>query len=301
MEKHEFLELFEAATKAAKSAARGDGKNSSPAVSRCVDAMVRLREAPESLACELVVDRKYPQIGKSHGLFTEHKNPRIQSEGKILYSLWLRYLYATGRKASSRPRDRTVVKNKKKLVEEEMISTTTTGDSNRDKVREIGRKASSRPRDRTVVKNKKKLVEEEMISTTTTGDSNRDKVREILHKSLSKVAVEMKEGVVSCDSWSVAASVESAMFEILGSFEGTQKAKYRSILFNMGDSSNPDLRRKVMLGEISGERLVTMEKEEMASNKIQFQVQNIKEKARAREENRVKSMMLFQSDSVIMT
>ncbi|KAF2606934.1 hypothetical protein F2Q68_00046011 [Brassica cretica] len=257
MEKHEFLELFEAATKAAKSASRGDAKNS-PAVSRCVEAIKRLGGAPESLAYEMVIDRKYPQIGKSHGLFTEHKNPRIQSEGKILYSLWLRYLYATGRKQSSRPRDRTVVKKEKKLVEEEMIS-------------------------------------------TTTGDSNRDKVREILHKSLSKVAVEMKEGVVSCDSWSVAVSVESAMFRKLGSFEGAQKAKYRSILFNMGDSSNPDLRRKVLLGEINGERLVTMEKEEMASNKIRMQVQKIKEKAREKEESRVKSMMMFQSDGMIMT
>ncbi|CAF2063254.1 hypothetical protein HID58_072733 [Brassica napus] len=34
MEKQEFLELFEAATKAAKSAVIGDGKSSSPAVSR---------------------------------------------------------------------------------------------------------------------------------------------------------------------------------------------------------------------------------------------------------------------------
>ncbi|CDY72332.1 BnaCnng77150D [Brassica napus] len=44
-----------------------------------------------------------------------------------------------------------------------------------------------------------------------------------------------------------------------------------------------------------------MEKEEMASNKIQMQVQKIKEKARVKEENRVKSMMMFQSGSVIMT
>ncbi|KAF3518400.1 hypothetical protein DY000_02063212 [Brassica cretica] len=206
MEKQEFLELFEAATKAAKSAARGDNKSSSPAVSR--------------------------------------------------------YLYAMGRKQSSRPRDRPVVNKEKKPVDEKMIS-------------------------------------------MTTGDSNRDKVREILHKSLSKVANEvvvgMKEGVVSCDSWSVAVLVESSMFEKLGSFEGTQKAKYRSILFNMRDSSNSDLRRKVLIGEISGERLLTMEKEEMASNKIQMQVQKIEEKARVKEENRVKSKMMFQSDSLIMT
>ncbi|KAJ4884049.1 F-box/LRR-repeat protein [Raphanus sativus] len=256
MKKQEFLELFEAAILAAKSAARGDRKSSSPAVSRCVDAMTRLREAPESLACELVIDRRYPQIGKSHGLFIDHENPRIQSEAKLLYTLWMRYLYATGREQSPRPRP--MVKKNKKCVEMK-------------------------------------------ISTTTMGDSNREKVREILHKSLSKVANEMKEGVVSCDSWSVAESVESAMFERLGCFEGTQKAKYRSILFNMGDSSNPDLRRKVLLGEISGERLVTMKKEEMASNKIQMEVERIKEKARNKEENRVKSMMIFQSGSMIMT
>ncbi|CAH8362838.1 unnamed protein product [Eruca vesicaria subsp. sativa] len=244
MQKQEFLELFEAAILAAKTAARGG-------------------EAPESLACELVIDRRYPQIGKSHGLFMDHKNPRIQSEAKVLYSLWLKYLYATGKKQNPRPRDQ----------------------------------GQSRP----VGNKKKKLVEEEMKISKTTGDSNRDKVREILAKALSKVADEMKEGVVSCDSWSVAASVESAMFEKLGSFEGTQKAKYRSILFNMGDRNNPDLRRKVLLGEISGERLVSMEKEEMASNKIQMEIQNIKEKARVRDENRVKSMSMFQSDMMIMT
>ncbi|KAF8050271.1 hypothetical protein N665_2011s0008 [Sinapis alba] len=277
MEKQEFLELFEAATKAAKSAARGDGKSSSPAVSRCVDAMVRLREAPESLACALVIDPKYPQIGKNHVLLMDHKNPLIQSESKILYSLWIRYLYATGRKQSPR--------------------------SDKGKQSQRRDRVPNQPVVNKKNKNKKKLVEEIMVSTT--GDSNRDKVREILQKSLSKVAnevvVEMKEGVVSCDSWSVAASVESAMYEKLGSFEGTQKAKYRSILFNMGDSSNPDLRRKVLIGEISGERLVTMKKEAMASNKIQMEVQKIKDKARDKEVNRVKSMMMFQSDSMIMT
>ncbi|KAF3518407.1 hypothetical protein DY000_02063218 [Brassica cretica] len=98
MEKQEFLELFEAATKAAKSAVIGDGKSSSPTVFRCVEAMIRLKEAPESLACELVTDRRYPQTGKSHILLMDDKNPRIQSEAKLLYTLLLRYLYATGRK-----------------------------------------------------------------------------------------------------------------------------------------------------------------------------------------------------------
>lgn len=48
---------------------------------------------------------------------------------------------------------------------------------------------------------------------------------------------EMKKRLVSCDPWIVSVSVESAMFEKLGCFIGPQKAKYRSILFNMGDSN----------------------------------------------------------------
>ncbi|XP_024012626.1 transcription elongation factor TFIIS [Eutrema salsugineum] len=232
MQKQEFLELFEAATRAAK-AARG-GENST-AVSRCLDAMKRLKNAPESLVCDLIT-KTSSSIGENHSLFTEHKNTQIRSEAKLLYTLWLSYLYATGKK-----QNRPVVKKKR-------------------------------------------------VEISTTGDSKRDKVREILQTSLSKVAnevvaeTEMKKRVVSCDPWTVAVSVETAI----------------SILFNMGDSNNPDLRRKVLLGEINGERLVTMEKEELGSDKIQKEVQQIKEKARLREENRLKMMML-QSDHMIMT
>ncbi|KAL9282050.1 putative transcription elongation factor S-II, central domain-containing protein [Arabidopsis thaliana] len=138
-----------------------------------------------------------------------------------------------------------------------------------------------------------------------TGYSKRDKVREILQTSLAKVATEvvdteMKTRVMTaCDPWVVAVSVESAMFEKLGCFMGPQKAKYRSILFNMGDSNNPDLRRKVLIGEISGERLVKMEKDEMGSEKIQKEVQRIKERSRFKEESRMK--MLLASADMIMT
>ncbi|KFK44015.1 hypothetical protein AALP_AA1G204000 [Arabis alpina] len=81
------------------------------------------------------------------------------------------------------------------------------------------------------------------------------------------------------------------------------KAKYRSILFNMGDSNNPDLRRKVLIGDINGDRLVTMKKEEMGSDKIQMEVQLIKERARFKEDNRIKMMLMLQSssDHMIMT
>ncbi|CAA0406973.1 unnamed protein product [Arabidopsis thaliana] len=220
MQRREFLELFEAALRAAKSV---KGSENSPEVWRFVDAMNRLKEAPKSLVCDV--------------------------------DLWMKILYASGREKS---RDReTPVKI---------------------------------PTHSTMKK---------------TGYSKRDKVREILQTSLAKVATEvvdteMKTRVMTaCDPWVVAVSVESAMFEKLGCFMGPQKAKYRSILFNMGDSNNPDLRRKVLIGEISGERLVKMEKDEMGSEKIQKEVQRIKERSRFKEESRMK--MLLASADMIMT
>ncbi|AED94796.1 Transcription factor IIS protein [Arabidopsis thaliana] len=233
MQRREFLELFEAALRAAKSV---KGAESSPEVLRFVDAMNRLKEAPKSLVCDVVCKTS---MGKGLGFFIDHKNPKIRSEGRILRDLWMKIHYASGREKS---RDReTPVKI---------------------------------PTHSTMKK---------------TGDSKRDKVHEILQSSLAKVATEvvdteMKRRVMTvCDPWVVAVSVESAM----------------SILFNMGDSNNPDLRRKVLIGEISGERLVKMEKDEMGSEKIQKEVQRIKERARFKEESRMK--MLLASADMIMT
>ncbi|EFH58128.1 hypothetical protein ARALYDRAFT_483368 [Arabidopsis lyrata subsp. lyrata] len=225
MQKQEFLELFDAALRAAKSV---KGVKNSPEVSRFVDAMNRLKEAPESLACDVVCTTS---MGKGLRFFKDHKNPQIRSEGKLLWDLWTKIIHASGRE-KSRDRDTPV------------------------KI----------PTDSTIKK---------------TGDSKRDKVREILQTSLAKVATEvvdteMKTRVTACDPWVVAISVESAMFE----------------------SNNPDLRRKVLIGEINGERLVTMERQEMGSEKIQKEVQRIKENARFKEESRMK---MLQSADMIMT
>ncbi|KAL5974817.1 hypothetical protein ACLOJK_031488 [Asimina triloba] len=114
-------------------------------------------------------------------------------------------------------------------------------------------------------------------------DSTRDKVREILAEAFSKCAGEADEDLVeevnACDPIRVAVSVESVMFEKLGKSTGTQKLKYRSIMFNLKDSNNPDLRRKVLLGQVKPERLVTMTPDEMASDKRKQENNQIKEKA----------------------
>ncbi|XP_010508534.1 PREDICTED: transcription elongation factor TFIIS-like [Camelina sativa] len=246
MQRQEFLELFEAALRAAKSVR---GVEDSPEVSRFVDAMNRLKQAPKSLACDVVCTTS--SMGKGLRFFNDHKNPQIRSEGKLLWNLWLRLLYASGREQSRHEE-------------------TTPG---------------------------------KIPTMKKTGDSKRDKVREILQTSLAKVAnevveTEMKTRVAACDPCAVAVSVESAMFDKLGCFMGPQKAKYRSILFNMGDTNNPDLRRKVLTGEINGERLVTMETQEMGSEQLRKELQRIKERARFKEESR---MNMLRSADLIMT
>lgn len=114
-------------------------------------------------------------------------------------------------------------------------------------------------------------------------DALRDKIRELLVEALSKVANEVDEenirAVNACDPIRVAVSVESAMFEKFGKSNGAQKLKYRSIMFNIKDPKNPDLRRRVLLGEVRPDRLLNMTPEEMASDERQREITQIKEKA----------------------
>lgn len=49
-----------------------------------------------------------------------------------------------------------------------------------------------------------------------------------------------------------AADVEAAMYRQNGGVNPKYKSKYRSLIFNLRDASNPDLRRRVLSGEISG-------------------------------------------------
>ena len=43
------------------------------------------------------------------------------------------------------------------------------------------------------------------------------------------------------------------------------KAKYRSLIFNLRDDANPDLRRRVLTGDIPPDKLVTFSHNELAS------------------------------------
>ncbi|KAG9443288.1 hypothetical protein H6P81_014628 [Aristolochia fimbriata] len=114
-------------------------------------------------------------------------------------------------------------------------------------------------------------------------DSIRDKLRELLAEAFSKVSSEADKDIIeevnACDPIRVAVTVESAMFEKLGRSNGAHKVKYRSIMFNLKDANNPDLRRRVLLGHIRPERLIEMTPEDMASDQRKRENNQIKEKA----------------------
>jgi len=129
-----------------------------------------------------------------------------------------------------------------------------------------------------------------LTSLVRCNDATRDKYRELLVEAFVKVSPEtskddreevrdLPDQVDACDPYRVAVTVESALFERLGRSNGTQKTKYRSILFNLKAENNPDFRRRVLLGEVRPERLVDISPDEMASDARKLENQQIKEKA----------------------
>ncbi|KAK4579755.1 hypothetical protein RGQ29_029429 [Quercus rubra] len=122
-----------------------------------------------------------------------------------------------------------------------------------------------------------------LTSMVKSNDSVRDKVRDSLYQAFSKVSNEadedVKDEVNACDPIRVAVSIESLLFEKWGGSLGAQKAKYRSLMFNLRDGNNPDFRRRVLLGHIKPERLINMNTAEMASDKRQNENKKIEEKA----------------------
>ncbi|PKA60286.1 hypothetical protein AXF42_Ash008345 [Apostasia shenzhenica] len=121
-------------------------------------------------------------------------------------------------------------------------------------------------------------------------DPVRDKLRELLAEAFSKVFDEagkderqevrnILDEIDACDPIRVAVTVESVMFEKLGRSNGSHKVKYRSIMFNLKDAKNTDLRRRVLLGHITPQVLINMTAEEMASDERKLANKQIQEKA----------------------
>ena len=66
---------------------------------------------------------------------------------------------------------------------------------------------------------------------------------------------------------SLNASIHTKLFDLCSTGEVGKdyKGKYRSLIFNLRDEKNPDLRRRVLGGEIPPDKLVTFSANELAS------------------------------------
>ncbi|KAK2657971.1 hypothetical protein Ddye_011023 [Dipteronia dyeriana] len=299
----ELVELFEAVKKAADAAAVEGVSSGGPEVSRCVDALKQLKTFP--VTYDILVST---QVGKRLRPLTKHPMEKIQVVASNLLDIWKKIVIEeTARNKKNGSTDTVKVEKVQKAnaVKVEKVSTVETVKVERSgsisKVESV--KVEKMEANGNASKNVKveKIIKEEKQASTVTkssqapiatpklttlikcNDSLRDKIRELLVEALSKVANEVDEeninAVKAFDPIRVAVSVESAMFEKLGKSNGAQKLKYRSVMFNIKDPKNPDLRRRVLLGEVSPDRLLSMTPEEMASDARQLEITQIKEKA----------------------
>ncbi|GAB4816000.1 hypothetical protein N2152v2_003046 [Parachlorella kessleri] len=70
------------------------------------------------------------------------------------------------------------------------------------------------------------------------------------------------------DPGQVAAAVEDALFKFAGAVNKEYKAKLQSLWFNLKDPQNPDLRGRVLRGELPPDRLVRLSAVELASREL---------------------------------
>ncbi|XP_030074590.1 transcription elongation factor A protein 3 isoform X2 [Microcaecilia unicolor] len=98
-----------------------------------------------------------------------------------------------------------------------------------------------------------------------TGDSIRDKCIEMLSAAL-KHNEDYREFGTNCDQ--VASEIEDHIYQELKVTDMKYRNRVRSRISNLKDPKNPNLRRNVLCGSISTERIARMTAEEMASDEL---------------------------------
>nr|XP_057907455.1 transcription elongation factor A protein 2 isoform X1 [Doryrhamphus excisus] len=98
-----------------------------------------------------------------------------------------------------------------------------------------------------------------------TSDSVRNKCRELLVAALQ---MDDDYKTIGVDCGDLAAQIEEQIFQEFKSTDMKYKARLRSRISNLKDQKNPDLRRNVLCGNISAQRIACMTSEEMASAEL---------------------------------
>ncbi|RDX70531.1 Transcription elongation factor TFIIS, partial [Mucuna pruriens] len=312
MEK-ELVELYDAAKKAADAAISGDAEHEE---SRCIDALEQLKKFPVNykilvntqVGKHLKVLTKHPrqtirafaidliEIWKGIIIKETSKNKNGGSESKVESTNGERA------KAGKMQKSPSVKVEKGETVKVEKIDRNGSSKSSSENMKKmLNVDVKNEKTDRAASVKVEKISKEDkpvsgakkMSSSSATppklktmiksNDATRDKIRELLHEALSKVSGEADEDLIeivnASDPIRVAVTVESVLFDKWGPSNGAQKVKYRSLMFNLKDSNNPDFRRKVLLGIVEPEQLINMSTAEMASEQRKQENQKITEKA----------------------
>ncbi|KAK6937639.1 Transcription elongation factor S-II, central domain [Dillenia turbinata] len=281
----ELVDLFEVAKTSAEAAADDDGGLAEEQERQCIHALKQLRGFP--VTYQLLVST---QVGKRLRQITKHPNKEIQSSASELLDIWKKIVIdetsksKTDESLDTKTCEKADIPKFAKTHESSSPRSTKVTKLEAVDVAKVEKTKSHGGIEVKKIESKQKYVTPpELTGIVKCNDALRDRTRELLSEALSKVSGEaddeIKEQVNLSDPNGVAISVETAMFGNWGRSNGTQKAKYRSILFNLKDPNNPDFRRKVLLGQIRPQQILNMSAEDMASHERQLQNQKIKERA----------------------
>lgn len=241
----QLVQLLETANKAARRASE-EGTAADAEEARCVDALKALKAV--QVTTSMLVET---QVARGLRKLVKHKSGKIAERAQSVLDGWRLLVEKSAKKSSPAAS----AKNSKPSSGAPAAS----------------KAGCSSPPSRTPQLRK-------------TGNEARDRLAELLMEALGKVRgevvdPEVRQVVEAVDVGKVAGDVEKAVFAKLGLSTGVNKAKIRSIMFNLKDGKNPDFRRRVLLGEIQAEQLVCMSVEDMASDQRKLENKQIKEKA----------------------
>ncbi|XWS65618.1 hypothetical protein CRYUN_Cryun05aG0129100 [Craigia yunnanensis] len=285
VKEQEVVELFEAAKKAADRAVTLDGRASEE--SRCIDSLSQLKDFP--ITYQLLVST---QVGKQLRCLTKHPRKKIQVFASDVLQIWKNLVIKTkniddnngevGNKNSVRSEPATAKLAYAKKVQKTQKNGTASPESVAVETGSVENKVEHIIKEEWQASSDAKAPPK-LSSMVKSNDDLRNKVREQIYESLCKVLIEAGDDILdevnASDPIRAAVSMESAMFESWGKSNGTKKIRYRSTLFNIKDQNNPDFRRKILLGQVKPERIVSMTTEEMASERRKLENQQFKDKS----------------------
>eukprot|EP00249_Psilotum_nudum_P005160 c18625_g2_i1 orf=2-760(-) len=250
-EEDELVELFEKARKAAEKASKDVAGGADEA--RCLDAIRAMHVLP--VTTSLLMSTK---VGKQLRSLTKHSRPQIQRASMDLLDIWKKTVAVEAKNGCMPSSEGGTSKSTSEVKVEKVIHV-----KPQTKLQVVSRQIVEK------VNPIPAYTSVKLSSIPKTNESTRDKIRELLAEALGRVSSEADVDDLKARSYDpvrAAVTVETVMFEKLGLSRGVNKLKYRSIMFNMKDSNNPDLRRRVLVGEVRPEQLVNMTPEEMASD-----------------------------------